>query len=84
MVADAFRRTADDPTLRRRLNFDHVVRHQAVPAGDELQSALALADTARTPQQDTYAANIDERPVNRHARILRAPRTRHLSGRPVL
>ena len=47
----------------RRLRDDEIVGHEAVPALDEIQHALGLADAALADEQQPDAEYVGERPV---------------------
>ena len=66
VVADPLRTASAQPPLARRMQLDHVVRHQAMAARHELESALALPDAAAPQQQNADPVYVDKRAMKRH------------------
>ena len=64
MILQQFVPASDENVLRSADNVDHIIGHESMAPGYEVQSDLALADTA--PSGDDYPnpVNIDEVPVN--------------------
>ena len=64
MVARQLGAGADEDRLRAAADLDGVVGHQPVPAHDQIERALALADAALPGDQDAKAEHVDEHGVD--------------------
>ncbi len=62
-VADVLRCGADQGLLGHPADFHRVVSHETVSALDELDHGLALTDTALAHNEDAFAGDLDEDPV---------------------
>ena len=67
VMADQLRRAADERFRRHALDFDRVVRNEPVPAFDQFDSCLTLADAAVAQHQDTLAVHLDKHAVTCNA-----------------
>src|SRR5262249_61402891 len=53
-------RRSKDHRGRAPITSDHIIRHQPMPAQDELELALALADPALAEQEQSHAEDVDQ------------------------
>ena len=68
VVPDEAGRRADEDVVREALDDDEVVRDEPVPALDEGERALALADARVAEEERAEAADLEEDAVERRAR----------------
>src|SRR5450830_1948303 len=61
-------RGSDEDVVREALDDDEVVRHEPVPALDEGEGALALADARFGEEESPEAADLEEDAVDSRAR----------------
>ena len=64
MVLDQLRRPADQHVARGAPHLDQIVGDQAVPAHDEIERRLRLADAALAQQQHAHAQHVHQHGVD--------------------